>query len=317
MAGIRLALLLLWCNTSSKRPSTAILAASLSFTATIFLCPLSHYEHSRNIRPSSLIHLYLCFSLFVDVTYARAAWVIPYNDVANNLCVTTICIGILLVILEATSKTRYLVAKQGSYNPEETSGLFALSLYSWLNSLVLLGGQKILNLDDLYILNSNLRASNLEPLFTSVWDRARLRKYRFRLVLATFETLKWMFLAPVFPRLMLTILTFCQPFLIKNVLSYLQEKSPINSHGSYDLVIAFAVVYVGMAISSGYYWHWHYQGLTMIRGCLVSAIYRKVLERKIDVSDDSAAVTLMSTDLERITNGLTSLHEVWANTAEV
>jgi ATP-binding cassette, subfamily C (CFTR/MRP), member 1 len=55
----------------------------------------------------------------------------------------------------------------------------------------------------------------------------------------------------------------------------------------------------------------------MIRGAIVSKIYTKVNEISITDFDDSAALTLMSTDVERVTNGLNMVHEVWANIIEV
>jgi ATP-binding cassette, subfamily C (CFTR/MRP), member 1 len=55
----------------------------------------------------------------------------------------------------------------------------------------------------------------------------------------------------------------------------------------------------------------------MIRGAIVSKVYTKVNETSITDFDDSAALTLMSTDVERVTNGLNVVHEVWANVIEV
>ncbi len=55
----------------------------------------------------------------------------------------------------------------------------------------------------------------------------------------------------------------------------------------------------------------------MIRGSLVTAIYRKTTEISITALDNSAAVTLMSTDVERIVNGLRMIHEFWANLIQV
>jgi hypothetical protein len=40
--------------------------------------------------------------------------------------------------------------------------------------------------------------------------------------------------------------------------------------------------------------------MRMARGALASAIYKKTTQFKISVADDSAALTLMSTDVERI-----------------
>ena len=55
----------------------------------------------------------------------------------------------------------------------------------------------------------------------------------------------------------------------------------------------------------------------MVRGALVTAIYRKTTEISIVALDNSAAVTLMSTDVERIVQGFRSLHEVWANVLQI
>jgi ATP-binding cassette, subfamily C (CFTR/MRP), member 1 len=55
----------------------------------------------------------------------------------------------------------------------------------------------------------------------------------------------------------------------------------------------------------------------MTRGALVSAIYRKTFVIGINSLDNSAAVSLMSTDTERIMVGLIFLHEVWANLVQV
>ena len=51
----------------------------------------------------------------------------------------------------------------------------------------------------------------------------------------------------------------------------------------------------------------------MVRGSLVSAIYHKTTDISITALDNSAAVTLMSTDIDRIELGLRYVHELWAN----
>lgn len=55
----------------------------------------------------------------------------------------------------------------------------------------------------------------------------------------------------------------------------------------------------------------------MVRGTLVSSIYYKTTEISITALDNSAAVTLMSTDVERIEVGLRVTHELWANIIQV
>lgn len=46
---------------------------------------------------------------------------------------------------------------------------------------------------------------------------------------------------------------------------------------------------------------------------LVPAIYAKAIEIGITSLDDKAAVTLMSTDIERISAGFAVIHELWSN----
>lgn len=55
----------------------------------------------------------------------------------------------------------------------------------------------------------------------------------------------------------------------------------------------------------------------MVRGALVSAIYEKTTEISITALDNSAAVTLMGADVDRILNGLRMVHEFWANLVQV
>jgi len=50
----------------------------------------------------------------------------------------------------------------------------------------------------------------------------------------------------------------------------------------------------------------------MIRSILITETYIKAIEARLGASDNGAALTLMSTDIERISVGFLSLHETWA-----
>ena len=51
----------------------------------------------------------------------------------------------------------------------------------------------------------------------------------------------------------------------------------------------------------------------MARSILVTEIFIRATKARIGTNDDSAALTLMSTDLERINEGFRNLHDVWAS----
>lgn len=55
----------------------------------------------------------------------------------------------------------------------------------------------------------------------------------------------------------------------------------------------------------------------MVRACLASTVYRKTTQAQVSIADDSAAITLMSADIERIRKGSMQLHEFWADPIQV
>ena len=60
-----------------------------------------------------------------------------------------------------------------------------------------------------------------------------------------------------------------------------------------------------------------YRFVTKFRGATVALIYNRTLLLQDGVYDESAAVTLMSTDVDNISSVLVLLNECWAETLEV
>ena len=55
----------------------------------------------------------------------------------------------------------------------------------------------------------------------------------------------------------------------------------------------------------------------MARGGLISMLYNKTADLSITSVDPANSLTLMSADIERITTGWQTMHEIWANLIEV
>jgi ABC-type multidrug transport system fused ATPase/permease subunit len=70
-------------------------------------------------------------------------------------------------------------------------------------------------------------------------------------------------------------------------------------------------------VAGGAYQHKANRLATMVRGSLVNAIYKQTLELSITSLDESAAVTLMSSDVERICEAILPIHNVWASPLEI
>ena len=83
------------------------------------------------------------------------------------------------------------------------------------------------------------------------------------------------------------------------------------------MIAATALIYIGLAVSNANAQHKTYRVITMLRGSLVSLIYTKTLSVSIPTAQNSSAVTLMSTDVERSGTGLRYMHEVWASPIDI
>lgn len=55
----------------------------------------------------------------------------------------------------------------------------------------------------------------------------------------------------------------------------------------------------------------------MARGSLISMLYSKTADLSITAADPASSMILMSADIERITTGWQTMHELWANVIEV
>ncbi|ROW15668.1 hypothetical protein VPNG_02110 [Cytospora leucostoma] len=87
-------------------------------------------------------------------------------------------------------------------------------------------------------------------------------------------------------------------YLIQEAVTYVQGTQSITT--GYGLVGAFGLVYIGLAIMMGWSSHLSYRLMTMMRGQLISLIYTKMLALPIADVNDSAAMSLMGTDVQRI-----------------
>jgi ATP-binding cassette subfamily C (CFTR/MRP) protein 1 len=128
------------------------------------------------------------------------------------------------------------------------------------------------------------------------------------------------FAAAVFPRLAFTFFRFMQPFLIYSITKLVEDPYSVSvsvSDRGWGLTAAFGLVYIGLAVTGGAYQHQANRMATMVRGSLVNAIYAQTLELSITSLDESAAVTLMSSDVERICESLLSIHSLWAGPMEI
>ena len=72
-----------------------------------------------------------------------------------------------------------------------------------------------------------------------------------------------------------------------------------------------------LQITMGQSQHLTYRVIAMARGSLISMLYSKTADLSITAADPASSMILMSADIERITTGWQTMHELWANIIEV
>lgn len=295
-------------------------ASALEFISSLGFIVLSLLEHTRSPRPSILLSFYLTLTLLLDVAQTRTLWLASRNqtDVAfSRVFTSAVTFKAVSLLMESQNKARWISWDSKEHSPEETSGLFGLGAFIWLNQLFLSGYTKVLKVGDLYPLDPAMCAETLEKNLARHREKSVSagRHKRYGLAQALVKTLAVPILLPVFPRAAMAVFQFCQSFLINTLLSHLEETNPSKNDG-YGLIGATILIYLGIAVTFALYWYYQERAMYMARGALVAAIYTKTTEVGLSAADNSA-LTLMSGDIERIIAGFLNIHELWANTAQV
>ncbi|RGP81066.1 ABC multidrug [Fusarium longipes] len=317
--GLELSLVILVALGTFHATGIFIASSILKLVSALFMALLSLVDHRKSLRPSVLLNSYLFLTLLFDVVQARTlflTWTVKPEFTYSSIFTATIAIKLGILLLEAQRKTRWVIWNEKERSPEETSGIFSLGVFFWLNKIFMEGYQKILKLEDLFPLDTSLHGKTLHDEFSKHMDYSKLKDDKYGLAKALVRTVKIPLLLPVLPRLALLGFTFCQPLFIERLLAHLSQ-SKVGDNIGYGLIGASVLIYSGIAISWALCWYFHNRLRSMTRSILVIETYIKATESRIGLSDDNAGLTLMSTDIERIHLGLIPLHDIWAAVIQV
>ncbi|OTA90463.1 hypothetical protein M434DRAFT_77909 [Hypoxylon sp. CO27-5] len=320
-ASLELALLILIAVLPFSVNGADIASFALRLGAALCMIGLSYFDHSRSPRPSVFLSAYLFFALLFDIAQARTYWLASSTrpEVAFTAIFTAaLAMKVAMLLLEAQRKTRWVAWNSKDHSPEETSGIYSLGVYFWLNQLFLEGYSKVLQVQDLYSLDQNMAANRLSKRFAQHINDAKLKNNRLDLIKVLARTLLLPIILPIPARLCMIGFYFCQPLFISSLTSSLaQPESSSSANIGYGFIGASIAIYGSIAISTSLYWYFHHRMLYMVRACLVTAIYAKTTEVRIGSEHENASLTLMTTDIERVMLGFRFMHEMWANLIEV
>ncbi|KAJ5598777.1 hypothetical protein N7537_008861 [Penicillium hordei] len=312
--GLQLTNLALWSISSTALTQFAVAAASLSVADVIVIGSLLYAEHRYSYSPSLLLSVYLSITILLDIAYVRSLFLRGSLDAIGAVTTAILATKLLVLMLEEIPKRGPAIFKTSK---EFSSGLWNRSAFWWLNSTFSKGYYSFLQVDDLYSLDHHLDSHRLASKLDQTWkcvDKAR----KYCLAFATFTAFQSDFWKAVIPRLCYTGFSFAQPFLINKIVDVVGTSKSNHPQGTVGgLVGATALVYLGLAFSRCHYTHHTYRLITSVRGGLVTLIFTKVMDLEASEAKDSAAVTLMSTDVDGVASGLQKIHDIWASVIEL
>ncbi|KAI9041611.1 putative ABC multidrug transporter [Aspergillus affinis] len=320
LGAIYFALVALWSLSSAVRTRASIATNTVTAVGVIFLGILSYSEHNRSARPSFLLNVYLFTTLLFDIAKTRTLWLRSIGGSGRTIAiVTSLATGVklLLLLLEALEKRRLLKEDYRDYPPEATAGFLNRAFFLWLNPLFRQGFFKQLAVEDLFALDKTLGSQRLQNALEVNWNQVENPGDN-AFLFTIFRTFSWQLLAAIVPRACLVALNVCQPLLLHRSLSFTAEPDTSKTtNAGYGLIGAYILVYTGMAVSMGQYQHLTYRVITMVRGGVVSMVYKKAGTLSVKDADPAASLTLMSADIERIVQGWQTIHDIWGNTLEI
>ncbi|KAJ5592008.1 uncharacterized protein N7459_002377 [Penicillium hispanicum] len=279
---------------------------------------LSWLEDQRSVRPSDLMVLYFFTTSVLALPHVRTLWQLSADATTPAVVWTLVTIGTVAVsVLESIHKTRlvHLVYRESS--KESTASFWIRSFFIWVLPLFHSGFSTVLSIHDMPEVDRALQGKSAERKLQLAWSKdTYYRKHR--LVQVTFRAYFRPFVSAIFPRLCLSVFTFCQPFLISATLGFLNAPSTTETrlHGP-ALVGAYVLTYLGMTVAKAVYWRQTFRFNTTVRAGLISLIYRQTAKLQSRDFKDKSAITLMSTDVERIVVKFFTIHEAWAAPVEV
>lgn len=168
-SALQITLHTLWCLSPSIRTSTSVPSATLSLIVAITMMGLLYFETDKATTPSTLLIIYLLFSVLFDAAQIRTLWLAHYTSIAA-VQTASIAVRTCLLVLESQSKASYLRLPYRDYPPEAQSGILNTSFVWWLNQLFIKGFRKLMTTSDLFALHPKLSSEILGKRLKKYWN---------------------------------------------------------------------------------------------------------------------------------------------------
>ncbi|KAL3426496.1 hypothetical protein PVAG01_00005 [Phlyctema vagabunda] len=293
-------------STHGPRTRASIATGGIGIAGTLILTLCSHVQHRHAARSSSVIVLYLCGTLPMDVLRARTLWDTQGGRGAAIAMISYASFKLCAFILELIWKCA-LATRSGLCDaPEEKHGIIERAFMLRVIPLFSRGYRMPLQAKDLYKIDARLMTGNVKQSDPS------------RLVIEMFTSHLPEMLDPILARLCYLALQFAQPFLVQRAIELISSPKGRNFYlNGGGLIAAYGLVYIGIGVMASTYEGKAARAATVIRADLSSRIFQQSLKLdRIVVSKDSST-TMITADVDRVQAGIRKMHDFWANLATI
>ncbi|TDZ14283.1 ABC transporter atnG [Colletotrichum orbiculare MAFF 240422] len=277
---------------------------ALALLTSVLFILVSRLEHFRSRAPSALLQTFLLLTFLADAVRVRTEWLVTLqigrDHVAVVLLGAQLCLKFVLLIVESLAKPSYITLPAGQATREEVSGIFGKSLMLWINPLLRLGYRRNLTLDDLEPVDDGISGERGLKRLKEAWGTVNQAENH-PLTVAVLKAFWPELLIIHIPRLAMVGFSLSQALLVRTTITYIQNHFTRPPADGYALIGAFALVYVGNAISNLWSAQLVNRLLTLIRGSLIAIVYDTMLSLRAETGNSQTAVALMGTEVERIT----------------
>ncbi|KAF7719283.1 Uncharacterized protein PECH_004781 [Penicillium ucsense] len=284
--------------------------ALVGFAISLSMPCLSHLEHTRSLRPSTIICLFMSMTLVLDIFRLRTFCLLPDNRLVTCLFASVYMSKTAILIVESIEKQQLLGPGSQSLPPEATANVFNRYLFWWTNGVLLLGLKRALTADSLPCIDDAIGAAYVPKTLTEALEKAD--RYRSNALIWAFAFLdKWELISGSLARLICTGLTFIQPMLIQQLLELVDGSDRTHAKTrSAALLAAYVVVYVGLAISFAAYEHRMCRFAITSRQKFAAVVLNRTMNCRQDSSDDLKIACEIHRDIERTCNAFQHIHDL-------
>ncbi|CEJ81902.1 hypothetical protein VHEMI02002 [[Torrubiella] hemipterigena] len=309
---IQSVLLALWSNPKNLGTAATPYATSITIVSYSIILYASCIEHVFSIRPSSIITLYLGPSFLLDLLRMRTLFGTEGQQITSKLYAYAVLVKFIATCLEALPKRNILFWQWKDESPITTTGLFGLALYTWVNPLLWSGYKTKTTLYSLPTLPKKIQQAARPVSLMEKWESTAYKEKKNALMWIFVSHFKWDILITVLPRTLHYACAIFEPFLLEQVLVLAAEPdSRLKRQQTSLLTVVYGLTHLARAIGWTLNCHFGNSFRTKLRGSLAAIIYSKLTTLRASETEKGDAITLMSSDIDRIEQNANAVHRTY------